>query len=357
MRTPGEPEPENTSQGGMLSDEELKAIASSVDTEITVFGCGGAGTNAVTRMANTGIDKARMVAANTDAKHLQREVSADVKLLLGEGQSRGRGAGSVPRIGKEAAHESLADIEDLVEDQDLVFVTAGLGGGTGTGAAPVVAESASKHGALTIAVVTLPFTAEGQRRYDNAEAGLSQLQRFADTILVVPNDRILDFAPELSLNEAFTVCDTILMNSVEGIVELITTSGLVNVDFADVTSIMEDGGISMIGIGEGTGENKCYNSVSSALRSPLLDVDITDAKSALVQVVGDETMTVDEAEGAVEQVYEKVDPSAEIIWGASIDPTLSDTIETMVIITDVPAPDSVRMNNATQSTESIDHIL
>lgn len=343
--------------GGTLTDEELDAIASQTETRIAVVGCGGAGSNAVTRMFGTGVRDATLVAANTDAKHLQRETNADVKLLLGAGTSRGRGAGSVPKVGKQAAHESLADIEDAVGDKDLVFVTAGLGGGTGTGAAPVVAECASKHGALTVSVVTLPFTAEGQRRTENALAGLENLKRFSDTLLVIPNDRILDYAPELSLEAAFEVCDGVLMNSVIGIIDLVSKSSLVNVDFADVSNIMEDGGVSMIGFGEGSGETKCRDAVSAALQSPLLDVDINDAGAALIHVVGGPSMTVEEAEGAAERVYETIDPAAQIIWGASVDTSLTEKMETMVIITGVPDPESVRGREPARLSDDIDFVV
>ena len=302
---------------GTMTDEELADVVDNLDTEITVVGCGGAGGNTVTRMSDAGIHGATLVAANTDAQHLATEVDADTKILIGRQRTGGRGAGSVPKIGEEAAQENLEDISRHVDDSDMVFITAGLGGGTGTGSAPVVAQAAQDAGALTIAIVTIPFTAEGERRRANADAGLERLRAVADTVIVIPNDRLLDYAPNMPLQDAFKICDRVLMRSVKGMTELITKPGLVNVDFADVKTIMENGGVAMIGLGESDTENKAQDSIRSALRSPLLDVEFDGASSALVNVVGGPDMAIDEAEGVVEEIYERIDPDARIIWGAS----------------------------------------
>ncbi|MFP4628334.1 MAG: cell division protein FtsZ, partial [Halobacteriales archaeon] len=219
-----------------VTDEELMDLLEDLETSISVVGCGGAGSNTVDRMAEAGIHGATLVAANTDAQHLIR-TDADRKLLLGEQRTGGRGAGSVPRVGEEAALESQEEILDVVRGSDMVFVAAGLGGGTGTGSAPVVAKAARDAGALTIAIVTTPFTAEGEVRRSNAEAGLERLREVADTVIVVPNDRLLDAAGTLSVREAFKVADEVLMRSVKGITELITKPGLVNLDFADVRTV------------------------------------------------------------------------------------------------------------------------
>jgi cell division protein FtsZ len=323
---------------GVMSDEELAGVVEDLETKITVVGCGGAGGNTVTRMAREGIHGATTVAANTDAQHLAQQVEADTKILIGRERTGGRGAGSVPRIGEEAAQENLDDITRSIEGSDMVFITAGLGGGTGTGSAPVVAEAAQDVGALTIAVVTVPFTAEGDRRRANADAGLERLRSVADTVIVIPNDRLLEYAPNLPLQDAFKICDRVLMRSVKGMTELITKPGLVNVDFADVKTIMENGGVAMIGLGESDSESKAQDSIRSALRSPLLDVDFEGANSALVNVVGGPDMSIDEAEGVVEEIHGRIDTDARIIWGASVDQEFDGKMETMIVVTGVDSP-------------------
>ena len=323
---------------GTMTDDELASVVKDLETNITVVGCGGAGGNTVTRMSEAGIHGAKLVAANTDAQHLANEVEADKKILIGRQRTGGRGAGSVPKIGEEAAQEDIDDISKEIDDSDMVFITAGLGGGTGTGSAPVVAQAAQDAGALTIAIVTIPFTAEGERRRANADAGLERLRAVADTVIVIPNDRLLDYAPNMPLQDAFKICDRVLMRSVKGMTELITKPGLVNVDFADVKTIMENGGVAMIGLGESDSENKAQDSIRSALRSPLLDVEFDGASSALVNVVGGPDMSIDEAEGVVEEIYERIDPDARIIWGASVDREFEGKMETMIVVTGVDSP-------------------
>jgi len=323
---------------GTMTDEELAGVVKDLETNISVVGCGGAGGNTVTRMSEAGIHGAKLVAANTDAQHLANEVDADRKILIGRQRTGGRGAGSVPKIGEEAAQEDIDDISKEIDDSDMVFITAGLGGGTGTGSAPVVAQAAQDAGALTIAIVTIPFTAEGERRRANADAGLERLRAVADTVIVIPNDRLLDYAPNMPLQDAFKICDRVLMRSVKGMTELITKPGLVNVDFADVKTIMENGGVAMIGLGESDSENKAQDSIRSALRSPLLDVEFDGASSALVNVVGGPDMSIDEAEGVVEEIYERIDPDARIIWGASVDREFEGKMETMIVVTGVDSP-------------------
>ncbi|SDF13667.1 cell division protein FtsZ [Halorientalis regularis] len=329
---------EDVSTSGQMSDEELASVVKDLETKITVVGCGGAGGNTVTRMMDEGIHGAKLVAANTDAQHLADEVKADTKILIGKKRTGGRGAGSVPKIGEEAAQENIEDIQQSIDGSDMVFVTAGLGGGTGTGAAPVVAQAAQEAGALTIAIVTIPFTAEGERRRANADAGLERLRAVSDTVIVVPNDRLLDYAPSMPLQDAFKICDRVLMRSVKGMTELITKPGLVNVDFADVRTIMENGGVAMIGLGESDSENKAQDSIRSALRSPLLDVEFDGANSALVNVVGGPDMSIEEAEGVVEEIYDRIDPDARIIWGASVNQEFEGKMETMIVVTGVESP-------------------
>ncbi|RLM59729.1 cell division protein FtsZ [Halobellus sp. Atlit-31R] len=322
---------------GTMTDEELQEVLVDLQTDITVVGCGGAGGNTVNRMHEEGIEGATLVAANTDVQHLV-EIEADTKILMGEQKTQGRGAGSLPQVGEEAALESQEEIYDSIDGSDMVFVTAGLGGGTGTGSAPVVAKAARESGALTIAIVTTPFTAEGEVRRTNAEAGLERLRDVADTVIVVPNDRLLDAVGKLPVRQAFKVSDEVLMRSVKGITELITKPGLVNLDFADVKTVMERGGVAMIGLGESDSESKAQDSVKSALRSPLLDVDISGANSALVNVTGGSDMSIEEAEGVVEEIYDRIDPDARIIWGTSVDEEIDGTMRTMIVVTGVESP-------------------
>src|SRR6056297_891919 len=333
---------------GTMTDDELEDVLQELQTSITVVGCGGAGSNTVNRMAEEGIHGADLVAANTDVQHLV-EIDADTKILMGQQKTQGRGAGSLPQVGEEAALESHKEIYDAIEGSDMVFVTAGLGGGTGTGSAPVVAKAARESGALTISIVTTPFTAEGEVRRTNAEAGLERLRDVSDTVIVVPNDRLLDAVGKMPVRQAFQVSDEVLMRSVKGITELITKPGLVNLDFADVRTVMEKGGVAMIGLGESDSDSKAQDSVKSALRSPLLDVDISGAKSALVNVTGGNDMSIEEAEGVVEQIYDRIDPDARIIWGTSIDEELEGAMRTMIVVTGVESPLIYGRNEAQQA--------
>jgi len=346
---------EDVSTSGRMTDEELADVVTDLETKITVVGCGGAGGNTVTRMMEEGIHGAKLVAANTDAQHLADEVKADTKILIGKKRTGGRGAGSVPKIGEEAAQENMEDIQQSIDGSDMVFVTAGLGGGTGTGAAPVVAQAAQEAGALTISIVTIPFTAEGERRRANADAGLERLRAVSDTVIVVPNDRLLDYAPSMPLQDAFKICDRVLMRSVKGMTELITKPGLVNVDFADVRTIMENGGVAMIGLGESDSENKAQDSIRSALRSPLLDVEFKGANSALVNVVGGPDMSIEEAEGVVEEIYDRIDPDARIIWGASVNQEFEGKMETMIVVTGVESP-QIYGNNESEAAEAAQNL-
>lgn len=324
-------------QRSYTPEQEIEEVLQGLQTNIVVMGCGGAGSNTITRMMEEGIEGAELIAVNTDAQHL-RGSRADRKILIGKERTRGLGAGSLPQIGEEAALESQEGLRASVAGADMVFITAGLGGGTGTGASPVVAEAARDGGALTIAIVTLPFGVEGMVRRANAEAGLERLRDMADTVIVVPNDRLLEVVPRLPLQAAFKVSDEVLMRAVKGITELITKPGLINLDFADVRTVMQRGGVAMIGLGESDAEDKAVDSVKKALRSPLLDVDISGATAAIVNVIGGTDMTVTEAEGVVQEVYERIDPDARIIWGAQIDPELDHMVRTLLIVTGVKSP-------------------
>ena len=317
-----------------VENRELEKVLASLTTTIKVVGCGGAGTNTISRCLEGGVTGGDLIAVNTDAQHLLM-TDAPHKILIGRHLTKGLGAGSIPRIGEDAARESEQDVRAAVGHADMVFVTCGLGGGTGTGSAPVVAQIAKETGALTIGVVTLPFSVEGFVRMENAETGLKQLRETCDTVIVIPNDKLLDVVPNLSLNAAFKVADEVLMRSIKGITEMITKPGLVNLDFADLKTVMRRGGVAMIGLGEAEGENKAVNAVVEALNSPLLEVDISEATGALVNVTGGEDMTISEAERVVEEIYSRVDPNARIIWGTTVDVELKRNIRAMLVITGV----------------------
>ena len=317
-----------------VNNRELEEVLAGLTTTIKVVGCGGAGTNTISRCIEGGISGAELVALNTDAQHLLL-AGVPHKVLIGRHITHGLGAGSLPQIGEEAARESEKDIREAVGRADMVFVTCGLGGGTGTGSAPVVSQIAKETGALTIGVVTLPFSVEGFIRMENADAGLKRLRETCDTVIVIPNDKLLDVVPNLSLNAAFRVADEVLMRSIKGITEMITKPGLVNLDFADLKTVMKRGGVAMIGLGEAEGENKAVNAVVEALNSPLLEVDISEATGALVNVTGGEDMTISEAERVVEEIYSRVDPNARIIWGTTVNPELKRSIRAMLVITGV----------------------
>ncbi|RLI80440.1 cell division protein FtsZ [Archaeoglobales archaeon] len=318
-------------------EDEIIQLLHELKTVIKVIGVGGSGCNTVSRMYEAGIEGADLYAVNTDVQHLYY-TKAHRRVLIGKKRTRGLGAGSLPQIGEEAARENEDEIKQIVDGADLVFITCGLGGGTGTGASPIIAEASQEAGALTIAVVTFPFSAEGAIRRQNAEAGLERLREVTDTVIVIPNDRLLEVVPNYPIQLAFKVADEVLMRAVKGITELITKPALVNLDFADVRTVMEKGGVAMIGLGEASGEDKAAESVRKALKSPLLEVDISGAKAALVNVTGGPDMTIEEAESVVEEIYSKVDPDARIIWGAMIDPSLENTMQTLVIVTGVKSP-------------------
>lgn len=315
-------------------DEDLKKILEARRAVIKVVGAGGAGNNTTTRMANVGIVGVELIAVNTDAQDLLY-TDADRKLLIGRELTRGLGAGADPKIGEEAAKESKKELKEALEGADMTFVTCGLGGGTGTGAVPVIAEVAKSVGSLVVGVVTLPFTMEGKHRRDNADSGLEKLKRNVDTLIVIPNDKLLEIVPDVSLTTAFKVADEILVNAVKGIAELVTKPGLVNLDFADVRAVMGNGGLAMIGLGSSDTENRAVEAVEKALHNPLLDIDIEGAGGALVNVIGGPDMTIREAQQIVEYVSSKLDPEAKIIWGSQIEPSLGDEVRAMVIVTGV----------------------
>ncbi|MDW8040948.1 MAG: cell division protein FtsZ [Nitrososphaerota archaeon] len=301
-----------------------------------VLGVGGAGNNAVSRLMEMGIVGAECVAINTDALHLSIS-KAHRKILIGEKLTRGLGVGGDPSLGRAAIEESKKRVEDLLTGADIVFITAGLGGGTGTGAAPVIAEIAKRKGALTVGVVTTPFRIE-KGRIDYAAYALTELRRHCDTVVVIDNNKLVQLAPHLPINEAFKVADQVLANMIKGIVETISAPSLINLDFADFKTIVKRGGLAVIGIGESDAPNRAEDAVRKALRNPLLDVDYAGAKGALIHVCGDAQMTIEEANRVGEIVTELMDENSLVIWGARVNPELNGKIKVTLVLTGVNSP-------------------
>ncbi len=325
-------------------DRELEELLKKQLAKVKVFGVGGGGGNTISRMREVGIKGCEMIAVNTDAQDLLYS-EADYKILIGKELTQGLGAGSNPRVGEEAAHESDSEIKKKLSSTDMIFITCGLGGGTGTGAAPVIAELAKKQGALVVGVVTLPFTMEGKKRIENAMYGLERMESNVDTLIVIPNDKLLELAPELPLQTAFKVADEILTNAVKGITELVTKSGLVNLDFADVKAVMMNGGVSLIGMGEADSQNRALDAVEKAITNPLLDVDISNAGGALVNIIGGPDFTLEEAKTVVSTVGEKLSPDAKMIWGAQISEDLEKSLRVMLIVTGVKSSQIVGVSS------------
>jgi len=331
-------------------DEDLRKLLEARKANIKVMGVGGAGNNTVSRMMQVGIVGAEVIATNTDAQDLLY-TDAEKKVLIGKDLTKGLGAGADPNVGAEAARESREEIKEALQGGDMVFITCGLGGGTGTGAAPVVAEIAKKMGLLTVGVVTLPFSMEGKQRMVNAQKGLDNLEKNTDTLIIIPNDKLLEIVPDVSIVTAFKVCDEILVNSVKGITELVTKPGLVNLDFADVKAVMTNGGLAMIGMGESDSENRAVEAVEKALNNPLLDVDIEGASGALVNVSGGTDVTIRECQEICEAVATKINSDAKIIWGAQIYKELGNLVRALLIITGVKAPSAYAIGERVFTTE------
>ena len=325
------------------SFEQSKAPQASVDIDydsykarILVVGTGGAGNNTVSRLSTKGILGANIIACNTDARHLA-VTKADKKILLGRDLTKGLGAGGYPEIGKKAAEESKNEIKEALKDADMVFITAGMGGGTGTGSASVIAKLAKEQGAIVIGAVTLPFKIEGARS-GKAEDGLVQLRQACDTVIVIENQKLLKLAGELPLKQAFAVADDLIATMIKGITETISQPSLVNLDYADVKAIMRAGGVASIGVGESTSEHRAHEAVSRALNHPLLEVDYTGAAGALIQVIGGEDMKLDEINQIGEAVQKQLDPEAQVIWGARIVPEYENKVQVITIVTGVKSP-------------------
>jgi len=306
------------------------------NAKIKVIGCGGAGNNMVSWLYNKGIKGAEIIACNTDSQHLKIS-NADHKFLLGKDCTRGLGCGGFPEKGAEAAQESLAHIKDCLKTSDMVFVCAGMGGGTGTGSAPIVAQVARDIGAIVIGTVTMPFNIE-RARCDKAEHGLQQLRRVADTVIVIDNNRLVKIAGNLPVQQAFAVANELIATMIKGIVETISLPSLVNLDFADVRTIMKNGGVAAIGVGVSDTNNRVQEAVKGALSNPLLDINYEGATGALLHITGGPDMTLDDINQIGEMVTENLDKDANVIWGARVAEDMKGKIVVMTIITGVNSP-------------------
>ena len=329
-----------------LDDNGLDQLA-----KIKVIGVGGGGSNAVNRMINLGLQGVEFIAVNTDAQALLKSL-APKRMQIGEKLTRGLGAGAQPEIGQKAAEESRDDILEALRGADMVFVTAGMGGGTGTGAAPIVAECAREIGALTVGVVTRPFSFEGMKRRRNAENGIDNLKQHVDTIITIPNDRLMQVVDKKTpITQAFSIADDVLRQGVKGISDLIALPGLVNLDFADVKSIMSNAGSALMGIGEASGENATVEAAKAAIASPLLETSIDGARGVLLNVTGaEEKLSMFEVTEASNAIEAAADSQANIIWGAAVDNTMGDTVRVTVIATGFDAPEELGVQSAGQSS-------
>jgi len=314
--------------------------------QIKVIGCGGGGNNAVNRMIEAGLQGVDFIALNTDKQALVMS-QAEHKIQIGEKITKGLGAGANPEIGQKSAEESREEIYKALEGADMVFITAGMGGGTGTGAAPVVATIAKELGILTVGVVTKPFTFEGRKRMEQADKGIEELKTKVDTLVTIPNDRLLQIAEKkTSLSEAFKIADDVLLQGVQGISDLIAVPGLINLDFADVKTIMENKGLAHMGIGWASGENRAVEAAQKAIQSPLLETSIQGAKGVLLNITGGSQLGLFDVNEAAELVAQAADPDVNLIFGAVIDESLQDEIKITVIATGFD-------NYATQSFEEV----
>ena len=309
------------------------------DPRIVVVGCGGAGNNTINRLHNIGIDGAETVAINTDKQHLDM-IEADEKILVGSDMTDGLGAGGEPDVGKRATEKARATLKnEILNDADLVFVTAGMGGGTGTGSSPVVANIAKDVGAIVVGMVSMPFRVE-RSRVTKAEEGINDLSQHADSIIVLDNDRLLDYVPNLPMGDAFSVMDQIISETIRGISETITQPSLINLDYADMRSIMEEGGVAVMLVGETSGKDKT-KVVDEALNHPLLDVDYRGATGSLVHITGGPDLSLSEANGIASRITERLEDDAKVIWGSRIQDDYKDKVRVMAIMTGVESSNIV----------------
>ncbi|NHX34948.1 MULTISPECIES: cell division protein FtsZ [Halolamina] len=320
------------------------------DPRIVIVGAGGAGNNTVNRLYNIGVDGAETVAINTDKQHLKM-IEADTKILVGKSLTQGLGAGGDPEMGERATEMAQGTIKEVLGDADLVFVTAGMGGGTGTGAAPVVSNIAKEQGAIVVGMVSTPFNVERARTV-KAEEGLEKLREEADSIIVLDNNRLLDYVPNLPIGKAFSVMDQIIAETVKGISETITQPSLINLDYADMSTIMNQGGVAVMLVGETQDSNKTEEVVNDAMNHPLLDVDYRGATGGLVHITGGPDLTLKEAEGIADNITERLEASANVIWGARIQDEYKGKVRVMAIMTGVQSAQVLGSSTQKQANES-----
>lgn len=320
------------------------------DPRIVIVGCGGAGNNTVNRLYNIGVEGADTVAINTDKQHLKM-IEADTKILVGKSLTNGLGAGGDPSMGERATEMAQGTIKEVLGDADLVFVTAGMGGGTGTGAAPVVSKIAKEQGAIVVGMVSTPFNVERARTV-KAEEGLEKLREEADSIIVLDNNRLLDYVPNLPIGKAFSVMDQIIAETVKGISETITQPSLINLDYADMSTIMNQGGVAVMLVGETQDSNKTDEVVNDAMNHPLLDVDYRGATGGLVHITGGPDLTLKEAEGIADNITERLEASANVIWGARIQEEYKGKVRVMAIMTGVQSAQVLGSTTQKQANES-----
>ena len=329
---------------------------------IKVVGVGGGGNNAVNRMISTNIRGVEFISVNTDSQVLDTSCAAK-KLVIGDKITRGKGAGSNPDIGKRSAEESIEAIKDALSGADMVFITAGMGGGTGTGAAPVIAKAAKEMGILTVGIVTKPFAFEGHRRYAQAEAGITELSKYVDSLIVIPNERLKQVEDRhITLANAFEIADDVLRRGVKSVSELINVPGFINLDFADVTAIMKNAGYAHMGVGAAKGADKAQIAAMEAISSPLLETSITGATGVLVSIIASEDIQLDEIDAASEMIHAEAHPDANIIWGASFDPSLQDEMRVTIIATGFVADahnaqPKVTVRAGAEATPSVEEIV
>lgn len=335
----------------MLEFDNEKEITGA---NMKVIGVGGGGNNAVNRMIEDQLTGVQFIAVNTEKQVLfgENRSKADLKIQIGEKLTKGLGAGAKPEIGQRAAEESREEIAQAIRGADMVFVTAGMGGGTGTGAAPIIANIAKEMGILTVGVVTRPFRFEGKRRLDQANAGIEELKQCVDALVVIPNDKLLDVCDKkTSMKDAFKIADSILSQGVKGISNLITSPGYIDLDFADISSVMRNSGIAHMGIGRASGENRAEVAIKAAINSPLLETTIDGASNVVFNIAGDKNLTLYEIESASELIYELVDSDANIIFGTSVDDSLDDEIVITVVATGLDEPSKAEKKK-TDDTET-----
>ena len=331
-------------------NEQVDIVSNGIP-KIRVIGVGGAGNNAVNRMIEAKIESAEYIAVNTDAQVLLCN-RAPTKIQIGVKRTRGLGAGADPEVGREAAEESKEQLARAIDGTDLLFITAGMGGGTGTGAAPVIAKLAHDKHILTVAVVTKPFAFEGRRKMDNAAKGIADLRKFVDTLVIIPNEKIREVVDKsATMNEAFSIADDVLRQGIRGIADLIVTPGLINCDFADVRTVLEGRGLAHMGVGVAKGDNRILEAVKLAVNSPLLETTIEGATGIIVNVVGGEDMTLDEVGTAMRLIHGVVDYNAIIIPGACVDPNIRDEVEVTVIATGFPEADELLYENSRRTSD------